>query len=187
MVFKALNGLYVFIPGDYVINPGKKPSDIPSSSSNVFVQTIADNESLFTAREVRDAKEAHRVFINLGRDGIKNFRFMVLHHLIKNITFNASDVDRAEIIYGKDLGVLRGKTVRRQPKRVTVPPSMPSLLSDSIMRHLKNVIVCADIMFVDKIKFFVTISSRLQFGTADFIPDRKYTTIYPCFKRVFFC
>ena len=94
LVFKALNGLYVFIPGDYVINPGKKPSDIPSSSSNVFVQTIADNESLFTAREVRDAKEARRVFINLGRDGIKNFRFMVLHHLIKNITFNASDVDR---------------------------------------------------------------------------------------------
>jgi acetolactate synthase regulatory subunit len=52
------------------------------------------------------------------------------------------------------------------------------------MSHYCNVILAGDIMFVNKIPFFLTISQSIKFGTAEMIKDQKAKTILAAIKQV---
>jgi hypothetical protein len=41
-----------------------------------------------------------------------------------------------------------------------------------------------DIMFVNKIPFFVTICREIKFGTVEALPNRRITTVKDCSKKV---
>ena len=79
--------------------------------------------NLFSPRQVDKAEKARDLFILLGRPSAKSFRYVITHQLIKNNTVDVTDVDRADQIFGPDLGALKGKTVRSSPAPVvTLPP-----------------------------------------------------------------
>ena len=91
------------------------------------------------------------------------------------------DILIAEKIFGPDLGSLKGKTVRRGTDHVEVA-SVP--VPADLMSEYRTVIIGADIMFVNKLPFFVTISRNLKFGTAVLITDQKHATLVKAVRDV---
>jgi hypothetical protein len=80
--------------------------------------------------------------------------------LIPNCPIGCAD----ERIFGPNLGALKGKTVNCPSVPVAghiegVPPC--------ILKWYQQVVVSIDIMFVNKIPFFITVSRSLHFGTVD--------------------
>jgi hypothetical protein len=80
----------------------------------------------------------------------------------------------AEKILGPDVGSLKGKTVRRKGEHVEYAATT---IPDTIMLTYRDVTMGADIMFVNKLPFFVTISRNIKFCTAQLIPDQKHETL----------
>ena len=62
----------------------------------------------------------------------------------------------AEDIFGPDVGSLKGKTVRRNT--VHVEDASPFVLPPNVIHNYKQITLCADIMFINKITFLMTIS-----------------------------
>jgi hypothetical protein len=69
----------------------------------------------------------------------------------------------AEDIFGPELGSIKGKTVREASDQVRAGGLVP--IPATIMAHYRKVILCADVMKVNKMPFLVTISRALKFGT----------------------
>jgi hypothetical protein len=53
-----------------------------------------------------------------------------------------------------------------------------------IMERHRDVTLCVDIMFVNQIPFFITISRNIKFGTIEVLKNRKNPTILQAFKNV---
>jgi hypothetical protein len=62
----------------------------------------------------------------------------------------------AEDIFGPDVGFLKGRTVRRNPPRISTDDTY-SPLPPSVHERYKDVTLCADIMYVNGIPFFISI------------------------------
>ena len=78
------------------------------------------------------------------------------------------------MIFGKDLGVIMGKTTRSRPAPVV---SDVILLPPDILKAHKNVVLSADIFSINGIAFFTTISQHIKFVTADRMVDQKGPTL----------
>ena len=168
LAFKRKGGLYVY---------DATPIISANQRDYLFIQTVSKNKLLFSDEDISRAEHARKLYITLGRPSFKSFRWMLLHNRIKNTDLTSRDADNAEKIFGPDIGTLRGKTVRRKPKQVNIPINMPIGIPDDILAIIKNVTLCADIFYVDQLKFLVTLSRNLHFATVEFIINRKHDTI----------
>jgi hypothetical protein len=82
-------------------------------------------------------------------------------NLLPNCPIQNRDILNAEDIFGPDIGSLKGKTIRQTPNVVELPTiEIPPF----ILEHYQNVVIAADIMYVNKIPFFVTISRNIRFA-----------------------
>ncbi len=76
------------------------------------------------------------------------------------------DYKIAETIYGKDLGVIKGKTVRTKPNPVMID-------IDTAVKERYNIVLAVDIMQFTGLIFLVTVSRNFKFITAMHLSDRK--------------
>lgn len=92
-------------------------------------------------------------------------RLVSMTNVIKNVPFDAKDLTNSNEIFGPDRGALRGKTVRQRPEKVR-----PQLLSipPQLFERIKEVTLAADIMFLNGLPFFVTMSRGIKLITAEF-------------------
>jgi hypothetical protein len=80
---------------------------------------------------------------------------LVENGLINNCPVTIDDIAVAEDIFGPDIHALKGKTVRTKPTRVECDyVEVPR----EIMKLHHNVVLCADIFFVQGYPYFVTLS-----------------------------
>ena len=147
-----------------------------------FVETVKENRKLFTTREFLKAKQARELYRMIGTPSPADFSAAIKNNLIPNARVTAEDIKNAEFIFGKDLGSIQGKTTRRKPS--TVVNDHIDLPPDILSAH-HDLVLCADIFFVDKIPFLVTISRQLKFITGDRLPNREVRTIVSALLRVF--
>ena len=135
----------------------------------MLVNTVHENMEGFTKRQVERAKAARRALGMVGYPSSKDFKAMVRTNLIKNCPVTVDDINTAERIFGPDLPTLKGKTVRQQSDAVVsdyvhVPPEIKQLN--------KRVTLGADVMFVDSVPFFITVSRGIKFITVEYVPRR---------------
>ena len=87
----------------------------------------------------------------------------------------------ANKLFGPDIGSLKCKTTRRGPPIVDLPISVDTT---SILEHYREITLCVDLMYVNKVPLLVTLSRNIKFGTMEAVADRKEATLLKCIKGV---
>jgi hypothetical protein len=158
--------LYVFVPNNN-----------DQVTAYTMVSTVEENKRLFTAREVKDADAARALYRKLGRPSESEFQSVLRGNFVINCPVTPDDARRALLIYGPDIAVLKGRTIKKSPaSRVPTYTAVP--IPAPIMLHHRNISLCVDLFFVQGNAFFHTISRDIGYRTATAIADRKQGTLW---------
>jgi hypothetical protein len=122
------DGLYAFdtgispstsgAPTPLLFSTSPHGADDPSISDSVgftLIQTVTNNKTLFTQREITAADRARALYRMLGRPSQQKFEDILSKNIIVNCPVTVDDAKRANIIYGPDIATLKGNTNRGQP------------------------------------------------------------------------
>ena len=147
-----INGLYV--------HNNANPDTYPE---NVFVNMVDDNKEYLSRQDIIRADTARRLQHTIGYPSDKHFMSIINNNALPNCLVSPCDLNNAKIVYGPDVHQLMGKSTRKRPSpvhnnRVVIPPQIKESYSE-----LK---LAANVMFVNKQPFLVTISWGILFGTA---------------------
>jgi len=126
----------------------------------VTVDSLAEG---YSPRQIASAKNARKAMSMMGSPSAATFKLMVRDSLINNCPVTLDAIRVANNIFGPDAASLQGKMARRPPEHVD------SELVDT--RNL-DVIVIADLMFVNGLSFFVSISRNITLITVTYMPSR---------------
>lgn len=96
-----------------------------------------------------------------GQPSVNNYNMLVRVKLLDNCLVTVENIEVAKKVYGSDVAALKGKTTR--PKLPVVRQHV--LVVPPVIRQYHNdVKLVADVMFVNKLPFLVTLSKKLVFG-----------------------
>ena len=107
------------------------------------------------------------------RPSSKQMRDIAIKHL-SNCPITRSDIIAADHIFGPNLGSLKGKTPRKLPEHVkaNIDP-----VPHQILKIYRNIMLCTEIMFINKIPFLITVSRHIKFVTIEPLVNRQITNI----------
>jgi hypothetical protein len=108
---RSENGLYCFKP-KYTTNS----NDI--SLLNHSIDSVNENKKLFTNRQVQQAKLVRQIYHAIGTPSLHDFKAIINTNIIRNLPITLNDINTAEMIFGPDVGALKGKTTRQKPAPV---------------------------------------------------------------------
>ena len=111
----------------------------------------------------------------------EKFKYMVSGKIIENCSNVAKDVKHSSAIFGPNLPGLRVKPVRQRPERVV--PEYLGIPNDFYRLH-HFFILTADVMFVNGIPLFTTLSRDIIFGTAEHVPSRTAKQLYKSLIKI---
>ncbi|MFN9983692.1 MAG: hypothetical protein ACK53Y_27455, partial [bacterium] len=95
--------------------------------STMMVATVDELHRNYTAREMKQMDEARRLYVIMGRPSKADFLKMIKRGTLLENPVRMEDFYNAEKVFGKDLGVVKGKTVRVRPNRVVVDTETAAL------------------------------------------------------------
>jgi hypothetical protein len=116
------------------------------------VTTVDGNMQLYTKREVQAAQEARQLISRLGHPSSDIAKQMVATS-ITGTTVTASDIMRAESIYGKSIFAMKGKQTKPASK-----PAIPTLAPRLVQTQQS---LCVDVFFVNSVPFLLGFLSPL--------------------------
>ena len=93
----------------------------------------------------------------------------------------ADDVKTADHIYSHDLGSIKRKTIRLSLELVKIPSSN---IPPDLMAKYRNVILAVDVMFVNKISFFITTSCDIKFNTVEMLGSQTNKVFVASIQQV---
>ena len=111
----------------------------------------------------------------------KELLWLIDNNHMKNCNITGKDVKIADEILGPTIVGLKGKTVQRPEQHVRVEISP---LPDTMLSKYSQVELGADIMYVNGIRFFITVSRHIQFGTVEMILNSKAVMIVNSLTQV---
>ena len=117
----------------------------------VFATTVDQNKLPYTKREVKAADAARHLVKSMAYPSMVDM-FSMIKAGISGSTVTAKDLHRALKIYGPFVPSIQGKTTRR-PTPLIAEDVPKSLISDQVLY--------ADLLFVDKVPFLVSVSKPL--------------------------
>ena len=117
----------------------------------------------------------------IGRPEIKDFIRYLDNSNIPNCPISRDDAIAAHDIFGKDIGGLQGKTTRKKTQHIR---QQTIGLPVEIKSKYRNITLCIDNIFINKIGFFITISRHIHFITAEHIINRSAKTLSGCLMNV---
>jgi hypothetical protein len=158
----------------------KHAADRPTCETTL-VNTVEDKQSTYTAKAYQMAQLARKIQCMIRRPSLRDYLRIVDNNQLVNCPVTRKDVMAAEDIFGPDVGSLKGKTVRRSSPQVTHAHVM---LPPEVHERNRSITLGVDIMFVNKLPFFITVSKEMKFGTVNHIDNRRQETILECIKRV---
>ena len=67
---------------------------------------------------------------------------------------------------------MKGKTTNQKVDYVVAPVTR---IPKEILKEYKNITLCIDVMFINGIKFLLTVSQNIDFVTAQYVLSKKYS------------
>ena len=139
-------------------------------NTTLVVNTVKENRSNYTNNDYLRALRARELQITMGRPSTSTFLDLLRKNGIANCPVTPADVEAAEYIFGPDIGSLKGKTTRRGLPIVDSPIiGVPG----DVLKQYQRVMLCVDVMYVNKVAMLVSISRNIKFGTVEIIPNNK--------------
>jgi hypothetical protein len=122
-----------------------------------FVNTVSENKTGFTKRQIKCAELARNLYKTLSYPSMKDCKWVIRSNQIKDCPMTIQDIDVATKMWGKNIAALKGKTTQSKTHPVTrdnvkVPKELVKL-------H-KEVFLTTDIFFVNKIPFYWHLVAR---------------------------
>jgi hypothetical protein len=154
----------------------------PRNEAHVFVNTVSGNKEGFSQRQLKGAELAKSLYAKLGYPSPKDYRWIIQSNQISDCPVTVQDVDNAHTIWGKNIAALKGKNTRTKP--IHVAGNFVKVPKELLKLH-KDVYMTADILFVNRIPFFITLSRKICFTTVNHLNDRKVSTIFKAFKEIY--
>jgi hypothetical protein len=139
-----------------------------------LLTTVKESQKKYTLRGVRQAEVARRLQEIVMRPPSKKLQHILARGFIRNCPVESRHVQYANDIYGKNLGAIKGKTVRREVKPLTVSSNE---VPEEILSRYRDVTLSVDIMFVNSLPFLVALSKELRIGHAVPLTSRHDTVI----------
>jgi hypothetical protein len=136
---------------------------------------------MFTKRQVASAQQARDLQAGLGFPSVQDYKWIVKANMLKDCPVISQDVDVALKVWGNQVPMLKGKTIRRKPPVVT--ENVVQVPKEIRLLH-RRVTLVIDIFFVNKIPFFATLSLRICFLSVTHMSDRKAPTIFKALKNM---
>ena len=155
---------------------------VENNARLAFVNTVAGHKLNFTKRQIKDAEVARIMYATLGRPSMKDFKWIIQSHQIKDSPVTLQDVEVAISIWGKSISALKGKTTRT--KYMPVSRDYVKIPKEMLKLH-HQVFLTADIFFVNKIPFFLTLSRKIWFTAVNRLANRTVPHIFKAFKEVY--
>jgi hypothetical protein len=150
--------------------------------STILLNTVAQNKAKYTASDYLRAVKARTIQKRIGRPSPKRYMELANGGRILNCDVTGQDILNAEDIFGPDIGSLKGKTVRTTSDVVRSGGLVP--IPATIMSQYQKVILCVDVMKINKMPFLVSISRAIKFGTVAWLKNAKADTIMKHIKDV---
>ena len=149
------NNLYAMDPKQY--------------SKYMLLDTVEENALHYTKRQIEKAKQTRALYHALGTPTVNDFKAILRMNAIRNCPITMADVDIAEAIYGKDIGAIKGKTVRKKPTPVV--RDYIQIPKEIIQKH-QDITLCIDTMYINEMPFLATISKNIKYRTIQWLPTR---------------
>ena len=140
-----------------------------------------ENKFPYSERQFKMAKLARDTMSIVGRPSDNDYVSIITTNQIKNCPVLPEGIKIAKKVFGPELGTLKGKTTRKKP--IPVRQDIISIPRNIKIAH-RDVVIAADVMFVNTIPFFVTISRVIKFRTSQDIPNRTKNTYLTCIKLI---
>jgi hypothetical protein len=138
-------------------NNGLYECDVTTNDSHMALVTVADQERMYTSRQVKSAQQARKLIRSLGYPSPRVVVDMINAGTLTNCPVTPQDISRAYSIYGPDASVIRGKT--------TIRPSIPYKEQTLERVVQQEQTLHTDVMFVNKHAFLTSVSSPLALTT----------------------
>ncbi|GKY97397.1 hypothetical protein MPSEU_000698200 [Mayamaea pseudoterrestris] len=147
-----------------------------------MLTTVDDNRTNYTNDDYLRAVRARELQIKIGRPSLKDYLRIVTSNQLPNCPVTKADILAAEHIFGPDVGSLKGKTTRRASH--LVKPAIVEQLPPAIMSRYRDVTLCADIMYINKVPMLVTFSRSIRFATVEVIQNRTLPVMLKAIESV---
>ena len=99
----------------------------------------------------------------MGKTTTKNSMYMINKRIVQNFRITRDDLKDANDIFGTSIKSLKVKTVRKSVEHIRLEIER---IPAGFLDRYKNVTLTSEIMFVNKIRFSITISRHIPFGDA---------------------
>ena len=154
---------------------------VRDETETLLITTVEGNKNKLSAKDVLQATRARKLQRVIGRPSTADFICYVATNAIPHCPIIIQDIKNADFIWGKELGCLKGKTVRSNSPQVRLETTS---IPVQIMQQYKEVTLSVDIMKVTGIPFLMTISRHIKFGSVGKLDNMKNSHMIKHFKAV---
>jgi hypothetical protein len=153
------------------------------SGSTILLNAAAMNKAKYTVSNYQAAEKARTTMQRrIGRPSTQRYMELISKGRIRNCAITRQDIINAEDIFGPDLGSLKGKTVRKASDQVRSGVLVP--IPATVMAHYRKIVLCVDVMKVNKMPFLISISRAIKFGTVAWLKNAKAETILAHIRNI---
>ena len=117
----------------------------------------------------------------VGRPFDAAYKGLVSGNLLADCSVKLEDIKNSNVIFGPDVAALKGKTTR--PKAPAVRQNIIAL-PPIIRENHSNVGLVADLIFVNRIPFLITLSQKIGFGSLQFLRQQTGVNLLKVVKHV---
>jgi Zinc knuckle len=132
---ESKKGLYYLDTAGDAHDNDDSDEEIEEQSDVALINTVADNRTKYTNRAYLRATMARKIQQIIGRPSTREFMQIVDKNLLPNCPVTRADIVAAEKIFGPDLGILKGKTVRKSTEHVDVEKAEMDIPSDLLSQY----------------------------------------------------